>query len=72
MTTFALTVFCNACVLFAATSWSAPIATNTALPLGAYEIIVRGQLLLVHSSDRLGVMQREVNRVEGRAVLAKG
>lgn len=72
MNTFALRVFCSACLLFAATSWSAPIATNTALPLGAHEIIVRGQLLLVHSSDRLGATQREVNRVEARAVLGYG
>ena len=60
------------CLLFSATSWSAPIATNTALPLSAGEIIVREQLVTIHSSDYLGVTKREVNRFEARTVLGYG
>ena len=34
-------------------SWAAPIATNTALPISAEEIIVREQLVTTHSSDQV-------------------
>ena len=47
-------------------SWAAPIATNTALPVSAGEIIVREQLVTTHSSDSLGGMKRQVDRFEDR------
>ncbi len=53
-------------------SWAAPIATNTALPLSADEIIVREQLVATHSSDRLAGMHRQVDRFEARTVLGYG
>ena len=37
-------VFSILCIMFSEASWAAPIATNTALPLSADEIIVREQL----------------------------
>ena len=53
-------------------SWAAPIATNTALPVSAGEIIVREQLVTTHSSDSLGGMKRQVDRFEARTVLGYG
>jgi hypothetical protein len=53
-------------------SWAAPIATNTALPVSAGEIIVREQLITTHSSDRFGGMPRRVDRFEARTVLGYG
>ena len=67
-----LILFSAVCLLFSGTSWAAPITTNTALPLSADEIIVREQLVTVHSSDRLGGTKREVDRFEARTVLGYG
>ena len=53
-------------------SWAAPIATNTALPISADEIIVREQLVKTHASDRFGGMNRQVDRFEARTVLGYG
>ena len=53
-------------------SWGAPIATNTALPLSADEIIVREQLVTTHASDHLGGIRRHVDRFEARTVLGYG
>jgi len=53
-------------------SWAAPIATNTALPVSADEIILREQLVATHSSDSLGGTNRQVNRFEARTVLGYG
>lgn len=53
-------------------SWAAPIATNTALPVSAGEIIVREQLVTTHSSDSIGGMDRRVDRFEARTVLGYG
>ena len=53
-------------------SRAAPIATNTALPISADEIIVRVQLVATHASDHLGVMNRHVDRFEARTVLGYG
>lgn len=61
-----------ACLTFAAASWTAPIATNTALPLSADEIIVRQQLVTTHSSDRIAGSRRRVDRFESRTVVGYG
>ncbi len=53
-------------------SWAAPIATNTALPVSAGEIIVREQMITTHSSDRFGGARRQVDRFEARTVLGYG
>jgi hypothetical protein len=53
-------------------SWAAPIATNTALPVSADEIILREQLVATHSSDSFGGTNRHVNRFEARTVLGYG
>ena len=53
-------------------SWAAPIATNTALPVSANEIILREQLVATHSSDSFGGTNRQVNRFEARTVLGYG
>jgi hypothetical protein len=53
-------------------SWAAPIATNTALPISADEIIVRVQLVATHASDSLGGLNRHVDRFEARTVLGYG
>lgn len=67
-----LSIFSAVFFLLSGTSWAAPIATNTALPLSADEIIVREQLVKMHSSDRLGGTLREVDRFEARTVLGYG
>ncbi len=59
-------------VLFSVASWAAPIATNTALPLSADEIIIREQFVMSHSSDRISGTRREVDRFESRTVLGYG
>ena len=53
-------------------SWAAPIATNTALPISANEIIVRVQLVSAHASDSPGGLNRHVDRIEARSVLGYG
>ncbi len=53
-------------------SWAAPIATNTALPVSAGEIIFREQLIASYSSDVLGGTTRQVDRFEARTVLGYG
>ena len=53
-------------------SWAAPIATNTALPVSAGEIIVREQMIATHSSDSLAGTSRQVDRFEARTVLGYG
>ncbi len=53
-------------------SWAAPIATNTALPLSADEIIVRQQFVMTRSSDRITGISRRVDRFESRTVLGYG
>jgi len=60
------------CVLISGASWAAPIATNTALPLSANEIIIRQQFVMTRSSDRIAGTQREVDRFESRTVLGYG
>ncbi len=65
-------VVCILCVLVSGASWAAPIATNTALPLSADEIIVRQQFVLTHSSDHIAGTRREVDRFESRTVLGYG
>lgn len=53
-------------------SWAAPIATNTALPLSAGEIIVREQLVAMHASDRLGGVDRHVDSLATLTVMGYG
>ena len=65
-------LFSMLCVLISGASWAAPIATNTALPLSADEIIVREQLVVTHSSDRIAGTRREVDRFESRTVMGYG
>ena len=60
------------CILISGASWAAPIATNTALPLSAGEIIVREQFVITRSSDHLSGTRREVDRLELRTVLGFG
>ena len=60
------------CVLISGASWAAPIATNTALPLSADEIIIRQQFVMTHSSDYIAGTRREVDRLESRTVLGYG
>ena len=60
------------CVLISGASWAAPIATNTALPLSADEIIIRQQFVMTHSSDYIAGTRREVDRFESRTVLGYG
>lgn len=63
---------CILCMLVFEGSWAAPIATNTALPLSADEIIVRQQLVMTRSSDRITGISRSVDRFESRTVLGYG
>lgn len=63
---------CMLCMVVFEKSWAAPIATNTALPLSADEIIVRQQLVLTRSSDRISGISRSVDRFEARTVLGYG
>ncbi len=65
-------MFSMLCVLISGASWAAPIATNTALPLSADEIIVREQLVMTRSSDHIAGTRREVDRFEFRTVLGYG
>lgn len=58
--------------LAAPVSWAAPIATNTALPVSAGEVIVREQMIMTRSSDTLGSLSRQVDRFEARTVLGYG
>ncbi len=58
--------------LAASVSWAAPIATNTALPVSAGEVIVREQMIMTRSSDTLGGLSRQVDRFEARTVLGYG
>ena len=60
------------CILISGSSWAAPIASNTALPLSADEIIIREQFVLTHSSDYISGTRREVDRFESRTVLGYG
>ncbi|MFQ6004931.1 MAG: transporter [Woeseia sp.] len=53
-------------------AWAAPIATNTALPLSADEVIIRQQFVMTRSSDRIAGTQRQVDRLESRTVLGYG
>ena len=53
-------------------SWSAPIATNTALPLSTDEFIIRQQFVMTRSSDRIAGTRRSVDRFESRTVLGYG
>ena len=50
------------CVLISGASWAAPIATNTALPLSADEIIIRQQFVMTHSSDYIAGTRRDAER----------
>ena len=65
-------MFTMLCVLISGASWAAPIATNTALPLSADEIIIRQQLVMTRSSDHISGTRREVDRFESRTVLGYG
>ncbi len=58
--------------LLNSTSWAAPIATNTALPVSADEIILRGQLVATHSSDSFEGTNRQLDRLEVRTVFGYG
>ncbi len=60
------------CMLVFEGSWAAPIATNTALPLSADELIVRQQLVMTRSSDRNSGISRSVDRFESRTVMGYG
>ena len=60
------------CVLVSGASWAAPIATNTALPLSADEIVIREQFIMTRSSDPVASTRREVDRFESRTVLGYG
>ena len=60
------------CVLVSGASWAAPIATNTALPLSADEIIIREQFVMTRSSDHMSSTRREVDRFESRTLLGYG
>ncbi len=60
------------CILVSGTSLAAPIASNTALPLSAGEIIVREQFVMIRSSDHISGTQRKVDRFESRTVLGYG
>ena len=60
------------CVFLSGASWAAPIATNTALPLSAGEIIIREQFVMTRSSDHIAGTRREVDRFESRTVLGYG
>ncbi len=60
------------CVLLSGASWAAPIATNTALPLSADEIIIREQFVMTRSSDSIGGTPRKVEQFEFRTVLGYG
>ncbi len=51
---------------------SAPIASNTALPLSKGEVIIREQLVVARSSDGRGAGRRKVERIEVRTVLGYG
>ncbi len=57
------------CILVAFSSWAAPIATNTALPLSKAEIVIREQLEIKRSSDRGAGGKRDVERFESRTVI---
>ena len=65
-------MFTMLCVLISGASWAAPIATNTALPLSADEIIIREQFVMTRSSDRIAGTRREVDRFESRTLLGYG
>ncbi len=67
-----LSLFFAVCLLFSGTSWAAPIATNTALPLSNDEIIVREQLIFTRSSDHLTGTRRRLDRFESRTVFGYG
>lgn len=58
--------------LLNSTSWAAPIATNTALPVSADEIILREQLIATHSSDSFEGTNRQLDRLEARTVIGYG
>ncbi len=60
------------CILVSGASLAAPIASNTALPLSAGEIIVREQFVMIRSSDHISGTQRKVDRFESRTVLGYG
>ena len=65
-------MFTMLCVLISGASWAAPIATNTALPLSADEIIIREQFVMTRSSDHMSSTRREVDRFESRTLLGYG
>ena len=55
--------------LVIAVAHAAPNATNTTLPLRNHQIIVRQQLAITHSSDRITGTRRDADRFESRTVL---
>ena len=57
------------CFLIASSAWAAPIGTSTALPLSKGEIVVREQLEIRRSSDRVAGEKRDVERNELRTVV---
>ena len=57
------------CFSVASSSWAAPIGTSTALPLSKAEIVVREQLVLTRSSDRIAGEKRDIDRFESRSVI---
>ncbi len=57
------------CILVAFSSWAAPIGINSALPLSKAEIVVREQLEIKRSSDRVAGENRDVERLESRTVI---
>ena len=64
--------FLSLFVLVSGASLAAPIASNTALPLSADEIIVREQFVMTRSSDYISGSRRKVDRFESRTVLGYG
>lgn len=53
-------------------SSAAPIATNTALPLSAGEIIIREQIVAAHASDSIGGIERHVDSLAALTVIGYG
>lgn len=67
-----LTAWLLALLFWTSSTWAAPIATNTALPISTGEIIVREQLIKTHSSDRLGGINRQLDIFESRTAFGYG
>lgn len=51
---------------------AAPIATNTALPLGDRGVVMREQIMFMRASDSLSGLSREVERFELRTTVGYG